>query len=85
MLKVAFFLVAIATLLEAQFVVTGSPSVSQNLASPAARTLPEQRCAVQGQVTSAQTGEPLKKAHVYLLGQGKNNGPAGQRPGQKAT
>lgn len=31
-------------------------------------TRPEDRCSIEGQVVNAQTGEPLKKAHVRLFG-----------------
>ena len=55
-------------LLSAQ--VSFDPQQGPQLTPPASNTQPEQRCVVQGRVTNALTGEPLKKATVNLARRG---------------
>jgi len=46
-------------------------AAQQPAAAPQANsqpTRPEDKCSIEGQVVNAQTGEPLKKAHVRLFG-----------------
>lgn len=47
------------------------------LSAPASTTPPEKRCIVQGKVTNALTGEPLKKVNVRLIRAGHGEGMVG--------
>src|SRR5581483_4774316 len=62
---------AIATLtltgaLSAQ-IMFSSQAQGPPLTPPGSTTPPDQKCALQGRVTNAQTGEPLRKANVRLV------------------